>query len=81
MVGFDAGSQSVRDMKNGDVQALAVQNPLLIGYLGVMTMVKHLQGEQVERRIDTGVVLVTPDKMEQPEINDLLQPPIDKYLK
>src|ERR1700746_2602294 len=28
-IGFDAGSQSVADMKNGDVQALVVQNPLL----------------------------------------------------
>jgi ribose transport system substrate-binding protein len=81
MIGFDSGSQSVLDMKNGDVQALAVQNPLLMGYLAVTTMVKHLQGAKVERRIDTGVVLVTPEKMEQPDIKDLLQPPIDKYLK
>src|SRR6267142_2367566 len=61
MIGFDAGSQSVLDMKNGDVQGLAVQNPVLMGYLSVVTMVKHLQGEKVENRIDTGVVLVTPE--------------------
>jgi ribose transport system substrate-binding protein len=81
MIGFDAGSQSVLDMKNGDVQALAVQNPVLMGYLAVKTMVQHLRGEKVESRIDTGVVLVTPENMEQPDINDLLHPPIDKYLK
>jgi ribose transport system substrate-binding protein len=81
MIGFDAGSQSVIDMKNGDVQGLGVQNPVLMGYLSVMTMVKHLQGEKVEKRIDTGVVLVTPENMEQPEIKDLLNPPFDKYLK
>jgi ribose transport system substrate-binding protein len=81
MIGFDAGSQSVLDMKNGDVQGLAVQNPLLMGYLSVMTMVKHLKGEKVENRIDTGVVFVTPENMEQPEIKDLLHPPLDKYLK
>jgi ribose transport system substrate-binding protein len=81
MIGFDSGSQSVLDMKNGDVQALAVQNPMLMGYLGVTTMVKHLQGAQVENRIDTGVVLVTPDKMDQPEMQNLLHPPYDKYLK
>ena len=81
MIGFDAGSQSVRDMKNGDVQGLAVQNPLLMGYLSVVTMVKQLQGENVEKRIDTGVVLVTPENMEQPDIKDLLNPPLDKYLK
>jgi ribose transport system substrate-binding protein len=81
MVGFDAGSQSVLDMKNGDLQGLAVQNPLLMGYLSVKTIVQHLEGQKVERRIDTGVVLVTPENMNQPEIKDLLQPPIDKYLK
>jgi len=81
MIGFDAGSQSVLDMKNGDVQALVVQNPLLMGYLGVVTAVKHLRGEKVEKRIDTGVALVTPQNMEQPEIKELLHPPLDKYLK
>ena len=68
-------------MKNGDVQALVVQNPLLMGYLGVVTAVKHLRGEKVEKRIDTGVALVTPENMEKPEIKELLAPPIDKYLK
>src|SRR5439155_12759332 len=64
MIGFDAGSQSVADMKNGDVQGLVVQNPMLMGYLGVMTAVKHLKGEKVEKHIDTGVVLVTAENME-----------------
>src|SRR5437016_8361486 len=81
MVGFDAGSQSVIDLKNGDVQGLVVQNPMLMSYLRVMTLVKHLQGETVEKRIDTGVLLVTPENMEQPEIKELLYPPLDKYLK
>ena len=38
MIGFDAGSQSVADMKAGDVQGLVVQNPVKMGYLGVMTL-------------------------------------------
>src|SRR6266850_4343725 len=74
MVGFDAGSQSVLDMKNGDLQAMVVQNPMGMGYLGVMTLVKHLRGEKVEKRIDTGVVLVTPENMSQPEITELIHP-------
>src|SRR5579864_195038 len=80
MVGFDAGSQSVMDMKNGDVQALVVQNPLLMGYLGVVTAVKHLRGEKVERRLDTGVDLVTPENMNDPKIKELLYPPLSRYL-
>jgi ribose transport system substrate-binding protein len=81
MIGFDAGSLSVQDLKSGDVQALVVQNPMLMGYLGVATAVKHLTGEKVEKRIDTGVVLVTRENMEQQQIKDLLYPPLDKYLK
>jgi ribose transport system substrate-binding protein len=81
MIGFDAGSQSVLDLKNGDVQGLVVQNPVLMGYLGVMRMMDHLEGKPVEKRIDTGVVLVTPDNMEKPEIKELLYPPLEKYLK
>ncbi len=81
MVGFDAGSQSVVDMKNGDLQALVVQNPMLMGYLGVATAVKHLQGGKVEKRIDTGVALVTPENMNEPQMKELLYPPLDKYLK
>jgi ribose transport system substrate-binding protein len=80
MVGFDAGSQSVQDLKNGDVQGLVVQNPVRMSYLGVMTLMKHLRGEAVEKRIDTGVTVVTPENMEQPEVKELIYPPLDKYL-
>jgi ribose transport system substrate-binding protein len=81
MIGFDAGTQLVSDLKNGDVQGLVVQNPVLMGYKGVLTMVEHLQGKKVEKRIDTGVVLVTPENSEQPDIKELLNPPLDRYLK
>ncbi len=81
MVGFDAGSQSVTDLKNGDVQGLVVQNPLFMGYKGVMTLYEHLQGDKVEKRIDTGVVLITAENMEQAENKELLAPPLEKYLK
>ncbi len=81
MIGFDAGSQSVKDMKSGDVQGLVVQNPVLMGYLGVMTLVNHLEGKKVEKMVDTGVVLVTPETMDSPEVKELLYPPLEKYLK
>ena len=76
MIGFDAGSQSVLDLKNGDVQGLIVQNPVKMGYLGVMTMIDHLEGKKVEKRIDTGVALVTKENMARPEIAELLNPPL-----
>jgi ribose transport system substrate-binding protein len=81
MLGFDSGTQSVLDLKNGDVQGLVVQDPVKMGYLGVMTVVQHLNGGKVEKRIDTGVTLVTKENMAQPEVAELLAPPIKKYLK
>ena len=81
LVGFDSGSQSVLDLKSGDVQALVVQDPLKMGYLGVMTVVQHLRGKPVEKRIDTGVSLVTKANMNEPAMAELLAPPIAKFLK
>ena len=81
LVGFDAGTQSALDLRRGDLQGLVVQDPLGMGYLGVMTMVKHLRGEKVEKRIDTGVVLVTAANQDQAEIQERLHPPLEKYLK
>jgi ribose transport system substrate-binding protein len=80
MVGFDAGSQSVLDLKNGDVQALVVQDPLKMGYLGVATMIEHLEGRTIEKRIDTGVILVTRSNMNEPEVEALLNPPFKRIL-
>jgi ribose transport system substrate-binding protein len=81
LVGFDAGSQSVEGLKKGDVAALVVQNPVRMGYLGVKTAVDYLQGKPISKVVDTGVQLVTPENMEQPEVKELLYPPLDKYLK
>ena len=76
----DGGTQLVSDLNKGDVQALVVQNPMRMGYLGVMTLMKHLQGQPVEKRVDTGVMVVTPENKDTPEIKDLINPPLDKYL-
>ena len=34
-----------------------------MGYLGVKTIVAHLQGRPVEPRVDTGVWMVTKDNL------------------
>ena len=52
-----------------------------MGYLGVKTMAAHLQNQPVEKRIDTGVALVTKDNMNDPDIKDVLTPDLDKWLK
>src|SRR5690606_11414883 len=58
-VGFDTGTQTVAALRSGDIQGLVVQNPFNMGYLGVKTMVAALQGNPVEKEIDTGCELIT----------------------
>jgi len=36
--------------------------------------VAHLRGEKVERRIPTGEVMATPENMNTPEVQKLLDP-------
>ncbi len=80
-VGFDTSETFIEAMRNKQLHGIIVQNPFNMGYLGVKTMVEHLQGKAIEKRIDTGVILVTPDNLNAPEIQTLLRPPLEEYLK
>ena len=79
-VGFDASDTFIEAMRAKQLQGIVVQNPFRMGELGVKTMVDHLRGKQVEKRIDTGVMLVTPDSLETDQARELLHPPLQKYL-
>ncbi|HEV8218390.1 MAG TPA: substrate-binding domain-containing protein [Gemmatimonadaceae bacterium] len=79
-VGFDASQSLIDAMRAGHIDGLAVQNPMRMGYLGVKTIVDRLQGKPVERRIDTGVTLVTPTNLDSAAVKDLVNPPLDRYL-
>lgn len=73
MIGFDAGGLLIEGVKTGVVDSLVVQNPYKMGYEGVQTLIAALDGKEVERRVDTGVTLVTKDNLETPEIQALVE--------
>src|SRR4029453_2542331 len=73
-IGFDTSETFSEAMREKQLHGIVVQNPFNMGYLGVRTMVEHLQGKGVEKRIDTGVTMVTPDNMNASEIQALLHP-------
>lgn len=74
LVAFDASPAQIAALKSGTIQALVVQNPYRMGYEGVMTAIKVLNGESVPKRIDTGVTVVTRENMDDPEIRRVLFP-------
>ncbi|HDL18794.1 MAG TPA: sugar ABC transporter substrate-binding protein [Bacteroidetes bacterium] len=79
-IGFDASPPLVEGLKQKEISGLIVQNPFNMGYLSVKTMYQHLKGEKVPKRIDTGVVFVTPENMNTPEMKELISPDLEKWL-
>jgi ribose transport system substrate-binding protein len=80
-IGFDASDTIVKGLADAQLDGLVLQDPVNMGYLGVKTMVAHLNGQPVEKRIDTGVRLITPDRMNEPDARALLHPDLSKWLK
>ena len=74
LVAFDASPNEIKAMQNGVIQALLVQNPFAMGYMGVRQAVAAIQGKPVEKRIDTGVTVITMENYPDPEIQKLLYP-------
>ena len=79
-VGFDASQTLLDALRAHQLDGVAAQNPMKMGYLGVKTMVAHLHNQPVDKRIDTGVSLVTPETLDLPATKELTNPPIDRYL-
>jgi ribose transport system substrate-binding protein len=79
-LGFDASEKLVAGLGAGKIDGLVLQNPFRMGELAVQTMVKHLRGEKVERRVDTGARVVDKENMEQPEVKELMKPDLKKWL-
>ena len=67
-------------MNAKQLHGIVVQNPFHMGYLGVRTMVEQLQGKPVEKVIDTGVEMITPENLSTAQSQALLHPPINDYL-
>lgn len=80
-VGFDASEPLVDALRRREIQGLTVQNPFRMGEEGVRTAVAAVRSQEVPKRIDTGVVMVTPETMDQPEVRELLAPDLDRWLK
>ncbi len=81
IIGFDTSPTLIEDLQAGNLDSLVVQNPFRMGYLSVKALVESLEGRPPEKRIDTGATLVSRDNLKDPAIQELLFPPIDRYLK
>ncbi len=60
-VGFDDSTLLLQGLQNGVIDALVVQDPEKMGYLGIKSIVDHLNKKPVEQYTDTGVTVKTKD--------------------
>ncbi len=80
-VGFDFSDTIEKDLRAGVIDALVVQDPFKIGYTAVKVVVEKLNGGTPGKRVETPVHVVTLADLDRPEIDELLHPDLDRYLK
>jgi len=75
---FDPSEPLVKGLEAKKVEGIVLQDPVKMGYAAVETMVRHLRGEKVEKRISTGEYLATPENWNDEKMKVLLAPPTSK---
>ncbi len=73
LVGFDAEQALLDGLRNGAIDSLVVQNPYKMGYEGVKAVVMAINGQPVPKKIDTGVMLITKESLNDPKVKALLR--------
>lgn len=71
-VGFDANVNSVEMLETGEMDALVVQNPFAMGYLGIQNAVDLINGKAKETTVYTPISLITKENMFDEENQKLL---------
>ena len=77
LVAFDTSERLLAAMANGHLHALVLQDPVGMGEEGVRTVVAHLRGREVPKRIDTGVTLARPENLSDPDVHRLVHPAVE----
>lgn len=64
LIGFDGTPDGLEAVLDGKMIANIAQDPYNMGYLGVESVFKAINGENVEERIDSGAEVYTEDNVE-----------------
>lgn len=75
----DVSEDVLSAMEDGIIDAAALQNPYTMGYEGVVSILKLIHGEEVEKQVDTGVFILTPENMKTEEAVKAIQQYLPDY--
>ena len=73
-VAFDTSDQEIAFVRNGNLDALIVQNPYMMGYAGVWYALAASQGVVLPHYVDSGVHVVTKSNIDSKQMAGLLDP-------
>lgn len=71
-IGFDGNTDLQGFVKDGTIEAIAVQSAFEMGNLGVKTVAELVQGKKVPAFRDTGVLMVTKKNIDSPAAKNVL---------
>nr|WP_122013407.1 ABC transporter substrate-binding protein [Maliibacterium massiliense] len=74
VVGVDFFTNTEDLIRDGYIQSAVVQQQYMMGYEGVMRALDVLEGKQVEKVIDTGVVPISLENIDTPEAEKVMYP-------
>jgi ribose transport system substrate-binding protein len=77
LIGYDSSTEEIQLLEEGVLDATIVQKPFNMGYLGVKTALKLIEGRRIERITSIESNVITRQNMYMPENQKLLFPFID----
>lgn len=64
LVGFDASPREIQGVREGTIHGLIVQSPYRMGYEGVQKAYQVIQGDSIEKQVDSGSMVVTEQNLD-----------------
>lgn len=80
LVGFDSSPQLLEALKNGEIDALVVQDPFEMGYRSMIAAITKLKGGNPDHIQNIQPTLVTRENMDSPDIQKKINPDLKTYL-
>jgi ribose transport system substrate-binding protein len=80
-MGFDTSDAVLQSLRDGELEGTIAQDPYRMGYLGVWTLVRHLEGDEVTgtpKNLSTGERLITRQNVDEPATRELVDPKLQE---
>lgn len=75
VIGFDSPPEEIDFLERNIIQGLIIQNPFLMGYNGINSLYNYIVNNVTPPKIiDTGVIFVTRDNLNDPEVIEAIYP-------